>query len=159
MYYVIVSDWCIDYEAGHRIIGVYTTELDAIKALKIQVDAENRKLAEMYGYYIYEDNDNCFDSGIEGEYISNHIYVGIETVDQEVDLPPVKIGDEVYFAYEWLEQICRGTVSMLQQKADKSWKFRVSHGSSVSDYPISAIGKTVFLTYAEAERCLADMEV
>ena len=75
----------------------------------------------------------------------------------EVDLPPVKIGDEVYFAYEWLEQICRGTVSMLQQKADKSWKFRVSHGSSVSDYPISAIGKTVFLTYAEAERCLADM--
>lgn len=70
----------------------------------------------------------------------------------EVDLPPVKIGDEVYFTYEWLEQICRGTVSMLQQKADKSWKFRVSHGSSVSDYPISAIGKTVFLTYAEAER-------
>ena len=87
MYYVIVSDWCIDYEAGHRIIGVYTTELDAIKALKIQVDAEDRRLAEMYGYHIYEDNDNCFDSGIDGEYISNHIYVGIETVDQEEEIP------------------------------------------------------------------------
>lgn len=77
----------------------------------------------------------------------------------EVDLPPVKIGDEVYFADKWLEQPGCGTVSMLQQKADKSWKFRVSYGSSVSDYPISAIGKRVFLTCAEAERCLADMEV
>lgn len=77
----------------------------------------------------------------------------------EVDLPPVRIGQKVYFADKWLEQPGCGTVSMLQQKADKSWKFRVSYGSSVSDYPISAIGKTVFLTYAEAERCLADMEV
>lgn len=76
----------------------------------------------------------------------------------EVDLPPVQIGQKVYLYKTWLEQPGCGTVSMLQQKADKSWKFRVSHGSSVYDYPISAIGKTVFLTYAEAERCRMILE-
>lgn len=41
-------------------------------------------------------------------------------------------------------------ISMLQQKADKSWKFRVSHGSYVSDYTLDEVGKTIFFSETEA---------
>ena len=39
---------------------------------------------------------------------------------------------------------------MIQQKADKSWKFRVTENHSVQDYTTDKIGKTVFLTREEA---------
>lgn len=80
------------------------------------------------------------------------------------ELPPVQIGDEIYYAYEWYEHPERGIVSMLQQKADRSWKFRISsltsqgYCSGVSDYPVSDLGKSVFLTYDEAERYLASLK-
>jgi len=46
---------------------------------------------------------------------------------------------------------------MLQQKADGSWKFRISERSYVFDRSISEIGKTIFLTYAEAEQHLHEV--
>ncbi len=42
--------------------------------------------------------------------------------------------------------IDKGRVSMLQQKADKSWKFRVTINSSVCDYTIEDIGTYVFFS-------------
>lgn len=85
-----------------------------------------------------------------------------DTIEELIrELPPVQIGDEIYYAYEWYEHPERGIVSMLQQKADRSWKFRISsqgYCSGVSDHPVSDLGKSVFLTYDEAERYLASLK-
>lgn len=77
-------------------------------------------------------------------------------VKYKMNTPPIQIGTKVYFADVWEVGIESGTVSMIQQKADKSWKFRISNNSSVFDRPVSEIGKTVFLTYEEAENYLKD---
>ncbi len=56
--------------------------------------------------------------------------------------------------------IRKGKVSMLQQKADGTWKFRVSFPGSggVYDYKVSDIGKcedySIHLSKAMAERAL-----
>ena len=44
-----------------------------------------------------------------------------------------------------------GKVSMLQQKVDKSWKIRVTIGSSVSDYTINEFNKCLFTNLEDAE--------
>lgn len=49
-------------------------------------------------------------------------------------------------------ELQEGKVSMIQQKADKSWKFRVTINSSVCDYTIDEIGKTIFFSKDEATR-------
>lgn len=82
-YYVIVADWCVDYQAGHSVVGVYTSEEAAIAALENRVSKDDRLLAEEYGYTVYEDTSRCFDAGIDGYYIQDHLYVGIETVKME----------------------------------------------------------------------------
>lgn len=55
---------------------------------------------------------------------------------------------------EW--KVTEAKVSMLQQKADKSWKIRISIRSSVYDVTLDEIGKTVFLSKEEAEKALAE---
>lgn len=80
-YYVIVADWCVDYQAGHRIVGVYTSEPSAIEALRKRVSEVERILAKIYKYKIYEDTETCFDSGVDGQYVQDHFYVGIEKVE------------------------------------------------------------------------------
>ena len=72
---------------------------------------------------------------------------------------PCKVGDTVWLieSLNWQRTewgIGEGKVSMIQQKADKSWKFRVTKNHSVQDYTTGSIGKTVFLTREEAERAL-----
>lgn len=74
-----------------------------------------------------------------------------------VIVPPCKVGQPVWRLYEWTfkdAEIREGKVSMLQQKADKSWKFRISVNSSIYDISTDEIGKTVFLTKEEAEQAL-----
>ena len=55
---------------------------------------------------------------------------------------------------EW--KVTEAKVSMLQQKADKSWKIRISIRSSVYDVTLDEIGKTVFLAKEEAEKALQE---
>lgn len=72
-------------------------------------------------------------------------------------VPPVTIGQPVWDLCKWPHrdtEIRAGKVSMLQQKADKSWKIRISVNSAVYDITIDEIGKTVFLTREEAEQAL-----
>ena len=66
---------------------------------------------------------------------------------------PCKIGDKVFYRC-WDGEIKTGTISMLQQKADGSWKFRVSDRLGVSDWPAEDLGKLWFLTRAEAEKAV-----
>jgi hypothetical protein len=57
---------------------------------------------------------------------------------------------EDYKILNWY--IVEGKVSMIQQKADKSWKIRMSEGGSVSDYTIGDVGKWVFFDKEAAEK-------
>ena len=71
--------------------------------------------------------------------------------------PPVTIGQPVWDLRKWPHrdaEIRAGKVSMLQQKADKSWKIRISVNSAVYDITIDEIGKSVFLTKEAAEQAL-----
>ena len=65
-----------------------------------------------------------------------------------------KVGDTVYIAHKEIEP-CR--VSMITQKADMSWKFRLTPPSGwVFEVKQSDFGKTVFLTKEEAEQKLVN---
>ena len=80
-------------------------------------------------------------------------------LENGVIVPPCKVGDKVWLikSLNWQQTewgIKEGKVSMIQQKADKSWKFRVTENHSVQDYTVDSIGKTVFLTKEEAEQAL-----
>ena len=79
-HWIVYAEWCVDYQAGHQIIGVYHSKAEALEVFKNRVNSDDRLLAKEYGYTIYEDSDICFDSGEDGEYVKDHIYVGIEEV-------------------------------------------------------------------------------
>jgi hypothetical protein len=73
--------------------------------------------------------------------------------------PPCKVGDKVWLikSLNWQHTewgIKEGKVSMIQQKADKSWKFRITENHSVQDFTVDKIGKTVFLAEEEAVQVL-----
>ena len=84
-------------------------------------------------------------------------------IDNGVILPPCNVGDVVWFIEptDWLQTKWRcdcGKVSMIQQKSDKTWKFRISKGRSVADYAAERIGKTVFFSKEEAEKAVERMQ-
>ena len=64
----------------------------------------------------------------------------------------------VYKSYNGRVEIRAGKISMIQQKADKSWKFRFSHNSSVWDFKTEDIGVKYFTTKEEAEAKLRELE-
>lgn len=75
--------------------------------------------------------------------------------------PPAYIGQKVWVPFAWyniarkeiISELCEGKISMLQQKADKSWKFRVTH-RYVSDYKVEDIDSRVFFTKETGEKAL-----
>jgi hypothetical protein len=72
----------------------------------------------------------------------------------EWERPPCYIGQEIWHItkhYDGLIEIGRGKVSMLQQKADKSWKIRITVNSSVWDFTPNEIGTRYFFSKEEAE--------
>ena len=91
------------------------------------------------------------------EYLADHLLAN------GVIVPPCKVGDTVWWLTtanwqqtEWKIVECK--VSMLQQKADKSWKIRISHNSSVFDITTDKLGKAVFLTKEDAEEALKEKQ-
>ena len=86
---------------------------------------------------------------------------GFKHKDQYVKLP-VYVGQPVWYissVSDWVEGqfkkvdfiVKEGKVSMLQQKVDKSWKFRVSHTSYVSDYKLEDLGTCIYTNLEDAE--------
>ena len=74
--------------------------------------------------------------------------------------PPCKVGDtvwELYTQYNGNVIIREGKISMLAQKADKSWKVRITVNSSVWDFKVNDIGTRYFLTKEEAEEKLKEL--
>lgn len=89
------------------------------------------------------------------EVIADHL------LENGIIVPPCNVGQTVWLikSLNWQRTewgIEEGKISMIQQKVDKSWKFRISNNGSVSDYTVDAVGKTVFLTREEAEQALAE---
>lgn len=74
--------------------------------------------------------------------------------EQYVKLP-VYIDQPVWEVYQssYNKQVTvtKGKVAMIQQKADKSWKFRVSRTGSVYDCQLPAIGDYIFLDEDSAQ--------
>ena len=76
-----------------------------------------------------------------------------------VIVPPCYIGQEIwYIRNHGRIEIIKGKVSMIQQKADKSWKIRITVNSSVWDFTPNEIDTQYFLTREEAERALERSE-
>lgn len=90
----------------------------------------------------------------------NECSTGFMSRNEYVKLP-VYIGQPIWSLkskYQWVDEdfklfgyeLENGKVSMIQQKADKSWKFRVTIAGSVSDYTLSDVGNNIFFSAAEA---------
>ena len=73
-------------------------------------------------------------------------YIG-QPIWRVADVHKYENGQFVTTGYEILE--CK--VSMIQQKADKSWKIRVTIGSSVSDYTAEEFSMRFFTILSAAE--------
>lgn len=66
--------------------------------------------------------------------------------------PPILVGDTVWVIdHDNIVTECK--VSMIQQKSNKSWKFRVSHPRwGVYDCPATDLGKSAFRSKQDAKR-------
>lgn len=77
-----------------------------------------------------------------------------------IELPCV-IGQPVWKLFTWPShpaEILDGRVSMIQQKADRSWKIRISTKYGTDDLKAEDLGKWVFLNKEAAEEALAKRE-
>ena len=77
-----------------------------------------------------------------------------------VIVPPCKVGDKVWHLdqqYNGTFVIQEGKISMLTQKADKSWRLRITVNSSVWGFTPNEIGTRYFITKEDAEKKLKEL--
>ena len=81
-------------------------------------------------------------------------------IAEGVIVPPMRLGQTCFCPYEWRNEVDECKVSSILQKADGSWKIRITnfHYRSVFEITPNKIGKTVFLTKEEAEKALERSE-
>ena len=76
-----------------------------------------------------------------------------------VIVPLCFIGQPIWYLHKHYDgriEMRKGKVSMLQQKADKSWKVRITVNSSVWDFTPDEIGIRYFLSREDAEKALKE---
>lgn len=81
-HWVIVAEWCVDYQGGLEVVGVYHDPVMAKEEFRKRVDSDDRTQAEENNYEILEDTDTVFDSGKEGYYSNDHIAVYLKEVSE-----------------------------------------------------------------------------
>lgn len=109
-----------------------------------------------WDYYV----DECINEGkvpskTYDEFHADHLLAN------GVTLPPCKVGDKVWDLhqrYNGTFVIQEGKISMLTQKADKSWHLRITVNSIVWGFTPNEIGTRYFLTKEEAEQALKERE-
>ena len=81
-HYVIVHEWVTENNVENivNIIGVAHT-LEEAKSKFKKVHKEEKKYAEENDYMIYENSDEVFDAGKDGEYTCEHTRLYIEEVE------------------------------------------------------------------------------
>ena len=71
---------------------------------------------------------------------------------------PFTIGQPMWKLYTWANlapaEILESRVSMIQQKADKSWKVRISNRYGTEDFRAGDVGTYIFLTEDAAKDAL-----
>ena len=86
---------------------------------------------------------------------------GFKHRDQYIQLP-LFVGQDIWEVYQssYNKQVTvtKGKVSMIQQKADRSWKVRISTKYGTDDLRAEDLGKWVFLNKEAAEEALAKRE-
>jgi hypothetical protein len=73
---------------------------------------------------------------------------------------PFVIGQPMWKLCTWYHsqaEIVESRVSMIQQKADKSWKMRISNRYGTEDFKAGDVGTCIFLTKEAAEEALATL--
>lgn len=120
----------------------------------------NELLEKLYSELRHYGPNDTFNKGFYLT-LTERVIKELGVTDTQYVKLPVYIGKPVWVAkayynnlakkiHTWLDE---GKVSMLQQKADKSWKFRVTT-KYVSDYTLDDIGIYIFFTKEEAEKGL-----
>ncbi len=77
-----------------------------------------------------------------------------KSTDNEI---PFTIGQRIWKLCTWhaaSAEILESRVSMIQQKADKSWKVRISNRYGTEDFKAGDVGTYIFLTKEAAELAL-----
>jgi hypothetical protein len=105
-------------------------------------------------------NSDC--QKCEGFLVSRCIdyLVADELIANGVILPPMRLGQICYKPYSWQDEAVECRVSSITQKADGTFKIRLTNlrGKWVFEITAEDIGKTVFLTKEEAEKALKEKE-
>ena len=79
-------------------------------------------------------------------------------VEKQGLLPKFHMADE-FWVIGYSNRVLKAKIVMLQQKKDKTWKYRFcDEYSNTYDYAESEVGKRFFLTRAEAEQFLMNMK-
>lgn len=97
--------------------------------------------------------DVCDKQKITNHTISKSVCKHFKDKSLFIELP-MTLGQICYAPYNYKNEVEECRVSSLTQKADGSWKIRLTHNHSVFEIRADEIGKTVFLTREEAERAL-----
>lgn len=81
--FVIVDEWCIDYEGGVQIVGTFKDEEKAKDVFKDYVGSCARVDSVDHNFSIETDTDTEFTAYLDGEYSCNHISVTIRETTLE----------------------------------------------------------------------------
>lgn len=108
-------------------------------------------------YYTAKGCDNIALYDFDGEMYADSGCEDFTDRSEWVHLP-CNIGDVLFRTIPWRNTIDECIVSSLTQKADKTWKIRLTSGIFRTTFEITTndIGKTVFLTREEAEKALEE---
>jgi hypothetical protein len=98
-----------------------------------------------------------YDGKVHGDYTEN---IADYLLSEGVIVPPMRLRQTCYRFHPYRNDFDECRVSSITQKADGSFKIRLTHCRSKSVFEITPdkISKTVFLTREEAEKALERSE-
>lgn len=89
--------------------------------------------------------------------LSQYSYKIAELLEKKrVAILPFDIGDKLYRASGWLDEVDTLSVSMITKKKDGSWKIRLTsdHYKSVSDYTLDQITNESYLIFSDYDQAV-----
>lgn len=78
-HWVLLTESTVDCNSFLSCEGVFHSLEDAVKNLKKAADLARQEVEELR-YEIFEDSEFCFDVGILGDYISDHIVICVRHI-------------------------------------------------------------------------------
>ena len=125
------------------------TEKQRERLVKLIKNADNDKNLCWYDLY-----DLCSKDGGCAEYFADYL------MSNNVVVLPMKLGQICYKPLDYRNSIDECRVSSLTQKADGSFKIRITNlrGKRVFEITEDEIGKTVFMSRAVAENVLKEIK-